>query len=351
MAAKFKKPESTGPQLIGSEPQKAQSIEQVIQPGLEHRPFKDDEIKQAFDTFDLDGNRFVGAQELRHILDIIGEDATDEEIDEMIRMCDNDGDGQVTFDEFHRMMTTPEPPKPPAVPPRVAQKKRGAAARRHARYLNQDVNKVPQKKQNEAARAQASSMRAVSVESLVKKLSGGMDKIKPSQIKRIYKRFQDIDLDKSGAVDYEEFVNALDLEDSTIARQMFKVFDMDDSNSIELKEFIVVLSRYTTASKTEKLKFAFMMFDEDGSGYIERGELLEMLSASFAVEGYSYDELEEKADQVFETLGLPPDGAIGYEDFLKLARVNRSLIYPIEQEKHALGGNVSIDALFQDEDE
>jgi Ca2+-binding EF-hand superfamily protein len=33
--------------------------------------------------------------EIRHILSLIGEQATDEEIDCMIQLCDNDGDGQV----------------------------------------------------------------------------------------------------------------------------------------------------------------------------------------------------------------------------------------------------------------
>merc|ERR1712003_3536 len=178
--------------------------------------------------------------------------------------------------------------------------------------------------------------RAVSVESLVKKLTGGMDKIKPSQIKRIYKRFQEIDLDKSGAIDYQEFYMCLEMEDNTITRQMFKVFDMDGSESIELKEFIVVLSRYTSASKSEKLKFAFMMFDEDGSGYIERDELVEMLRASFVVEGYAEEELQEKADMVFDFLGLPTDAGIGYEDFLRLSSAKNGLIYPLEEERHEL---------------
>eukprot|EP00438_Fugacium_kawagutii_P028870 Skav207635 [mRNA] locus=scaffold1172:32876:36861:+ [translate_table: standard] len=89
---------------------------------------------------------------------------------------------------------------------------------------------------------------------------------------------EDIDVDKSGAIDYEEFIQ-------------------DGSGSIELKEFIVVLSRYTAAAKTEKLKFAFMMFDEDGSGLIDRRELVEMLRASFVVEGFSPEELEERADK------------------------------------------------------
>eukprot|EP00927_Polykrikos_kofoidii_P028950 TRINITY_DN25116_c4_g1_i1.p1 TRINITY_DN25116_c4_g1~~TRINITY_DN25116_c4_g1_i1.p1 ORF type:complete len:356 (+),score=87.66 TRINITY_DN25116_c4_g1_i1:207-1274(+) len=351
MAAKFK-PGAVGPEQVNTEPQKAQAIEKAIEPGLEHRPFSDDEIKQAFQTFDLDSNNFVGAMELRHILDIIGEEATDEEIDEMIRMCDSDGDGQVTLDEFRRMMMQPPPPLPPAVPfGRAANKSRAQAMKRfQQRSATRTLEEPPEmnKPKKQVTEKAEQSQRAVSVESLVRKLSGGMERIKPSQIKKIYKRFRDIDLDQSGAVDYLEFINALEMEDNTISRQMFKVFDMDGSDSIELKEFIVVLSRYTTASKSEKLKFAFMMFDEDGSGFIERSELIEMLQASFVVEGYSMEELEEKADHVFEAVGLPMDGRIGYQEFLTLANDKRALIYPVEEERHALKGDMSINALFQE---
>lgn len=36
---------------------------------------------------------------------MIGEKATEEEIDFMIRMCDSDGNGDVKFDEFLKMVT------------------------------------------------------------------------------------------------------------------------------------------------------------------------------------------------------------------------------------------------------
>jgi hypothetical protein len=67
--------------------------------------FSDAEIKEAFTSFDLDRNNFVGAAEIRHVLTNIGENVTDEEVDEMIRMCDKDGDGQVSYEEFYRMVT------------------------------------------------------------------------------------------------------------------------------------------------------------------------------------------------------------------------------------------------------
>ncbi|KAF4702431.1 hypothetical protein FOZ63_011365, partial [Perkinsus olseni] len=60
----------------------------------EHKVYSEADIRAAFDSFDLDRNGYVGASELRHVLSLIGERASDAEIDEMIAMCDPDGDGQ-----------------------------------------------------------------------------------------------------------------------------------------------------------------------------------------------------------------------------------------------------------------
>ena len=74
-----------------------------MMPNLDKQPFTDDEIKEAFFTFDMNGNGYIGVQEIRFVLDALGEDVTDEEIDEMVRMLDIDGDGQVNFKEFYKM--------------------------------------------------------------------------------------------------------------------------------------------------------------------------------------------------------------------------------------------------------
>lgn len=47
-----------------------------------------------------DGNGFISAAELRHVMTNLGEKLTDEEVDEMIREADIDGDGQVRFVSF-----------------------------------------------------------------------------------------------------------------------------------------------------------------------------------------------------------------------------------------------------------
>lgn len=42
--------------------------------------------------------RFISAAELRHVMTNLGEKLTDEEVDEMIREADVDGDGQINYE-------------------------------------------------------------------------------------------------------------------------------------------------------------------------------------------------------------------------------------------------------------
>ena len=64
----------------------------------------EEELIEAFKVFDRDGNSFISAVELRHVMTNLGEKLTDEEVDEMIREADVDGDGQTNYEEFVKMV-------------------------------------------------------------------------------------------------------------------------------------------------------------------------------------------------------------------------------------------------------
>ena len=59
---------------------------------------KEEELKEAFRVFDRNGDGFISAPELRLVMTNLGEKLTDEEVEDMIREADLDGDGLVNYD-------------------------------------------------------------------------------------------------------------------------------------------------------------------------------------------------------------------------------------------------------------
>ena len=64
----------------------------------------EEEMLEAFQVFDTDGNGSITADELRQIFNNLGEKLTDEEITDMIKEADIDGDGEINYQEFVKMM-------------------------------------------------------------------------------------------------------------------------------------------------------------------------------------------------------------------------------------------------------
>ncbi|KAF1796263.1 putative calmodulin [Mucor lusitanicus] len=63
-----------------------------------------EEIKETFRVFDRDGNGYISESELRHIMASVGEKLTEDELNVMLREADVDGDGQINYEEFVKML-------------------------------------------------------------------------------------------------------------------------------------------------------------------------------------------------------------------------------------------------------
>ncbi|KAI3501573.1 hypothetical protein L1887_29453 [Cichorium endivia] len=69
-------------------------------------PYTDDQLKQLFKMFDRDGNGYITAAELAHSMAKLGHALTAEELTGMIKEADTDGDGRINFQEFSRAITS-----------------------------------------------------------------------------------------------------------------------------------------------------------------------------------------------------------------------------------------------------
>ncbi|KAA0057459.1 calmodulin-like protein 8 [Cucumis melo var. makuwa] len=71
----------------------------------------EEKLKEAFRVFDKNQDGYISANELSHVhwmLNLGEEKLTDEEVLQMIREADLNGDGQVDYNEFVKMMTQDE---------------------------------------------------------------------------------------------------------------------------------------------------------------------------------------------------------------------------------------------------
>uniref|UniRef100_A0A7S3NGR9 EF-hand domain-containing protein n=1 Tax=Euplotes harpa TaxID=151035 RepID=A0A7S3NGR9_9SPIT len=64
----------------------------------------DEELIEAFKTFDVNNNNYITEQELAEVMERYGEKLPREEIHKMFVEADKTGDGTITFEEFVLMM-------------------------------------------------------------------------------------------------------------------------------------------------------------------------------------------------------------------------------------------------------
>ncbi|XP_044728364.1 calmodulin-like isoform X2 [Chrysoperla carnea] len=65
----------------------------------------EDELREAFRVFDKNNDGLISSNELRHVMTNLGEKLSEEEVDDMIREADLDGDGMVNYEEFVTILT------------------------------------------------------------------------------------------------------------------------------------------------------------------------------------------------------------------------------------------------------
>ena len=67
------------------------------------------DLQDIFDQFDKDKDGKISWKELANAMESMGQNPTDEEINEMMREVDLNQDGKIDFDEFMILMTKSSP--------------------------------------------------------------------------------------------------------------------------------------------------------------------------------------------------------------------------------------------------
>lgn len=96
-------------------------------------------------------------------------------------------------------------------------------------------------------------------------------------------------------------------------QDMINEVDIDGNGTIDFPEFLALFDRKTESSNSkEDVKEAFRVFDKDGNGYINASEL------QYVMTTLGEKLTNEEVEDMLKEADIDEDGAINYEEFVKI---------------------------------
>jgi serine/threonine-protein phosphatase 2B regulatory subunit len=220
-------------------------------------------------------------------------------IDEMIKMVDKDGDGQVGRIEFFRLVTGGNNPPPGFMNLNKTQSGNG--------QKELQARKDKRKMLDDFAREQH---------------------FKPETIKYAHRRFEATDRHSTGKINYTQFCDILKVEPSPQCRSLFGLYDYDENGMMNGKEMLVALANSVGAKKEDKMRFVFQIYgDSDGdTGSISKADLIQVLKANHGARVER--EVMKKADTIMDRVDKNGTGLLSFDDFVTVSKQFPNILFP-----------------------
>ncbi|XP_022753582.1 calcium-dependent protein kinase 29-like [Durio zibethinus] len=143
------------------------------------------------------------------------------------------------------------------------------------------------------------------------------ESLSSEEIKGLNHMFRNFDTNGSGTITVEELRDGLARLGSKLTeteiKQLMDAADVDKSGAIDYIEFITATMDRHRLDREENIHKAFRFFDKDGSGFITRDELRQAMSE------YGMGD-EATVDEVIEDVDTDKDGRINYEEFVAMMK-------------------------------
>ncbi|KAB0794606.1 hypothetical protein PPYR_11445 [Photinus pyralis] len=142
-----------------------------------------------------------------------------------------------------------------------------------------------------------------------------MDELPPEQIAVLRKAFESFDSQKSGSISCDMVSEILRLMgqpfDKKILQELIEEVDADKSGRLEFEEFVTLAAKFIVEEDDEamqkELKEAFRLYDKEGNGYIKTSALREILRELD-------DQLTEKdLDNLIEEIDTDGSGTVDFD--------------------------------------
>ncbi len=98
-----------------------------------------------------------------------------------------------------------------------------------------------------------------------------MTKLTTKEVSSLYSHFQifsAIEAD-NGQINYNEFCLAINAKPSILTHQLFQIFDQNEDEFVNFREFVIGVSRFLKAGYKEKIKLTFKLYDVNNEDKIQ----------------------------------------------------------------------------------
>lgn len=288
--------------------------------------FTEEEVLGAFRLLDLDKNALIGAAELRHLLICMGELITDEEVDEMVRLCDTDGDGQVrSFDEFRRMVIHPDPSSPEFALAKTEADEAAVVVQLVVKEL------APEEKQRQVAIKEEKKRL---MKRFVQDNNPSLD-----LLMRVSQKFRQMHKD---SLDFDDFCLLFEVEPTGEYRRLFSLYtpDAQSEEDADLREILLgVVNFMDGTDRVQRVKFCFDVFDDDHNGFITEDELVNILKANHMT---TEAQVRKKAQTILKQADDNGDGKMSLDEFHVIAKKFPNLLFPAFDAQEKRAGAVAV---------
>ena len=96
----------------------------------------------------------------------------------------------------------------------------------------------------------------------------------PEDCAKLKRRFDDIDVDLTGEIGYDELLDDINEARSAFTDAVFAMVDVNGNGELDFDEYIQIFMTYCMFNKEEILTFTYECFDKDGSGTIDEEEFM-----------------------------------------------------------------------------
>ncbi|KAJ8910441.1 hypothetical protein NQ315_016986 [Exocentrus adspersus] len=268
-------------------------------------------LKNAFDTFDVEKKGSIGTVMIGTILSMLGIQTTDQMLKDIINEVDEDGSGELEFEEFitlaSRFMVEED-----------AEAMQQELKEAFRLYDKEGNGYITTKTLKEILKELDDKLTSDELDMMIAEIdSDGSGTVDFDVLKSTFDAF---DVDKKGYIEADMIGTIMDmLGTHVIAEELDRIIseiDEDGNGEVSFEEFANLAARFLVEEEDEdteaiqmELKGAFRLYDRDGNGFITIEVLREILRE--LDEKLTEDDLDNMVDEI-DTDG---SGTVDWEEF------------------------------------